>query len=44
MVMGLIYTEIELSNLLAADLLPYKTKALADSGALHLCIPQHIAN
>ncbi len=41
--MGLVYTEIVLSNLLAPDLEPYKTRALADTGALHLCIPQHIA-
>jgi clan AA aspartic protease len=42
--MGLIFAEIELSNLLAADFAPYKTKALVDTGALHLCISQHIAN
>ena len=42
--MGLIFAEIELSNLLAADLAPYRTKALVDTGALHLCISQHIAN
>lgn len=42
--MGLIYTEIQLKNLLAADIEPYMAKALVDTGALHLCIPQHIAN
>ena len=42
--MGLIFAEIELSNLLAPDLAPYRTKALVDTGALHLCISQHIAN
>ena len=41
--MGLVYTDIELSNLLAPELAPYQTKALADTGALHLCIPEHIA-
>lgn len=42
--MGLIYTEIQLRNLLSADIEPYMAKALVDTGALHLCIPQHIAN
>ncbi len=41
--MGLVYTEIELSNLLAPDMAAYRTTALVDTGALHLCIPQHIA-
>ncbi|MCD6012333.1 MAG: hypothetical protein K0Q79_2195 [Flavipsychrobacter sp.] len=41
--MGLVYAEIELSNLLAPEMQPYRTQALADTGALHLCIPQHIA-
>jgi clan AA aspartic protease len=42
--MGLIYTEISLSNLLAPEMEPYNAIALVDTGALHLCIPQHIAN
>lgn len=42
--MGLIFTEIELSNLLAPDMASYHTRALVDTGALHLCIPQHIAH
>jgi clan AA aspartic protease len=42
--MGLIYTEISLSNLLAPKMEPYNAIALVDTGALHLCIPQHIAN
>jgi clan AA aspartic protease len=42
--MGLIYAEIELSNLLASELSPFKTKGLLDTAALHLCISQHIAN
>lgn len=41
--MRLVYADIELSNLLASDMAPYRTSALADTGALHLCIPQHIA-
>ncbi|ESQ08069.1 MAG: clan AA aspartic protease [Thiohalocapsa sp. PB-PSB1] len=35
--------EIELSNPRETDLLPVKTKALADTGALMLCIPEHVA-
>lgn len=42
--MGLIYTEIRLANLLSPEIAPYMAKALVDTGALHLCIPQHIAN
>lgn len=42
--MGLIHSEIELANVQHADLAPIKVNALVDSGALHLCIPQHIAN
>jgi clan AA aspartic protease len=41
--MGLIYAEIQLTNLLLPDLKPISVKALADTGALHLCVPQHIA-
>ena len=41
--MGLIFAEIELTNLLDTGMEPYHTKALVDTGALHLCIPQHIA-
>jgi len=41
--MGLIYADIQLSNLLAPEMEPFNTKALVDTGALHLCIPQHIA-
>jgi clan AA aspartic protease len=41
--MGLIYAEIQLKNLLAPGMEPYMAKALVDTGALHLCIPQHIA-
>ena len=42
--MGLIYTNIQLTNLLAPEIEPYFTKALVDTGALHLRIPQHISN
>ncbi len=42
--MGLIFTEIELTNARIDDLLPMTVNALVDSGALHLCIPEHVAN
>ena len=41
--MGLVYTKILLSNPRNKDLKPIDVKALADTGALHLCIPNHIA-
>ena len=41
--MGLIYAEISLKNLLSPEIEPYVAAALVDTGALHLCIPQHIA-
>lgn len=41
--MGLILTDIELANARDDDLLPMTVSALVDSGALHLCIPQHVA-
>ena len=42
--MGLIFAEIQLSNARNDDLDPMMVNALVDSGAVHLCIPQHIAN
>jgi clan AA aspartic protease len=42
--MGLIFAEIQLTNLLDTSLQPFTAKALVDTGALHLCIPEHIAN
>ena len=41
--MGLIYTEISLSNPKAPDLKPLLTNALVDTSAITLCIPVHIA-
>lgn len=41
--MGLIYTKISLKNPRQPDLRPVEAKALADTGALHLCIPEHVA-
>lgn len=42
--MGLIHAEIELANARDESLLPMRVTALVDSGALHLCIPPHVAN
>jgi clan AA aspartic protease len=41
--MGLIYTHVTLSNPNNKNSLEIQSKALADTGALHLCIPKHIA-
>ena len=41
--MGHIFTEIELSNPREQALTPLKVTALADTGALMLCIPEHVA-
>jgi len=41
--MGMILTDIELANAREDDLQPMTVSALVDSGALHLCIPQHVA-
>ena len=41
--MGHIFTEIELSNPLEQQLTLIKVNALADTGALMLCIPEHVA-
>lgn len=41
--MGLIYSDITLSNPRKPELKPIVVKALADSGAVTLCIPQHVA-
>lgn len=40
--MGLVFSEIQLRNPSKSDLQPIKVDALADSGAVHLCIPEHI--
>lgn len=40
--MGLVQTKIILSNPRNKDLRPIEVKALADTGALHLCIPEHV--
>jgi len=41
--MGLIYSDIILSNPLDTQLLPITTKSLVDTGAVHLCIPEHLS-
>jgi len=40
---GIVYTEIQLSNPVQAELKAIKVNALVDSGALHLYIPNHLA-
>jgi clan AA aspartic protease len=41
-VMGLVNAEITLRNPRKPDLAPVTVAALADSGSLHLCIPEHV--
>lgn len=40
--MGLITADIQLRNPLDSRLAPYSAKALVDTGALYLCVPQHV--
>jgi clan AA aspartic protease len=41
--MGLIYAELSLSNPANTTLAAFTSKALVDTGALFLCIPEHVA-
>ncbi len=41
--MGHVFTKIKLGNPRRPDLVPLEVKALADTGALMLCIPEHVA-
>ncbi len=41
--MGLAYSNVTLSNPRLPDLLPVEANALADTGSVHLCIPNHLA-
>src|SRR5687768_16494370 len=41
--MGLVRTSLVLRNPTKPDLAPIRVDALADTGALHLCIPEHVA-
>src|SRR5262245_44138096 len=40
--MGLVSSRITLMNPRRPDLAPVEVEALADTGALHLCIPEHV--
>ncbi len=41
--MGLIHARISLRNPRDPQLRPLETDALVDTGALHLCLPEHVA-
>lgn len=41
--MGPVTAEIELSNPRDGDIRPIIARSLADTGSLHLCVPEHIA-
>lgn len=41
--MGLIYANIAISNPIESNLEKLDALALVDTGALHLCVPEHIA-
>ena len=41
--MGIVYTDLRLANHSRDELEEINVTALVDSGALHLCIPEHIA-
>jgi clan AA aspartic protease len=41
--MGLVFADIELANARDDGLASVTVKALVDSGAVHMCIPQHVA-
>ena len=41
--MGITYADLRLANQARKDLEEINVSALVDTGALHLCIPQHIA-
>mgnify|MGYP001817157949 FL=1 len=41
--MGHVFAEIELSNPRRTDLTPIRVRALADTDALMLCLPEHLA-
>ena len=42
--MGLVFTNITLTNPVKTELKPLNVKCLVDTGATYLCIPSHIAN
>jgi clan AA aspartic protease len=41
--MGLSYARVKLANPRLPDLAPIEVDALADTGAVHLCLPEHVA-
>lgn len=41
--MGLIYVDLELSNPRDRSLKPIQVEALVDTGAITICIPEHVA-
>ena len=41
--MGLSCAKLSIGNARKPELLPLHVRAMADTGALHLCIPQHVA-
>ncbi|MBU2854392.1 clan AA aspartic protease [Acidithiobacillus ferriphilus] len=41
--MGITHTTIPLGNPVKRELAPLEVNALSDTGALHLCMPQHVA-
>ena len=41
--MGLVHTKITLKNPRQPELRPMEIEALADTSALHLCIPEHVS-
>ena len=41
--MGNVFADIELSNPRRTELRPIRVRALANTGALTLCIPEHVA-
>jgi hypothetical protein len=41
--MGIIYAELQLSNPAQPTLKPVQVTAIVDTGAITLCIPEHIA-
>jgi clan AA aspartic protease len=42
--MGLAYARVKLANPRLPELAPVEVDAVADTGAVHLCIPEHVAN
>ncbi len=41
--MGITHAHLQLANPVKRNLEPIEARALADTGGLHLCIPEHIA-